>query len=238
MIKTIHRSESRGHSLYEWLDSKHNFSFSGYSDPKRMHFGALRVLNDDIIQENSGFGKHPHDNMEIITIPIDGSLRHADSMGHEQIIGVNEVQVMSAGTGIYHSEYNASKTNAANFLQLWIFPDKQNVKPVYDQKMFSIVKAKNCWQALVTSIHDDQESSLKIHQDAIISRTVLSSGNSINYQLKSTNHGSFLFIISGEIEIDNEVFFERDAIGISDITSFTLKANKTSYILNIEVPKF
>ncbi len=236
MKKIIHRANSRGQSKYDWLDSKHSFSFAEYSDTERVHFGALRVLNDDIIQAKAGFGKHPHDNMEIITIPIDGALKHADSMGHEQIISVNEVQVMSAGTGIYHSEYNASNTNASNFLQLWIFPNRKNIKPTYDQKKFDTEKAKNSWQILVSSIDNKKDDSLTIHQNAIISRVFLAQNFEIAYQADSTSYGCFLFVISGEIEIDGEKYFERDAIGLSDIINFTIKANKESHILNIEVP--
>ncbi|MDA3906307.1 MAG: pirin family protein [Bacteroidales bacterium] len=237
MTKVIHRANSRGTSKYDWLDSKHNFSFANYNDNQRMHFGALRVLNDDIIDAGSGFGKHPHDNMEIITIPIDGALKHSDSMGHEQIISENEVQVMSAGTGIFHSEHNASDTEAANFLQLWIYPNKKNVKPVYYQKSFDTKQANNAWQKLVSSCDSGSNQMLTIHQDAIISRVFLSKDYEIDYSLDQNSFGSFLFIVSGEIEIDGEKYFERDALGISDISNFSLKATKYSYVLNIEVPK-
>lgn len=236
MTKIIHRANSRGQSKYNWLDSKHNFSFADYSNPERIHFGALRVLNDDIIQAGAGFGKHPHDNMEIITIPIDGALKHADSMGHEQIIGVNEVQVMSAGTGIFHSEYNASDAKAANFLQLWIFPNKKNVKPVYSQKQFDPKKAENAWQILVSGIDNKSNGSLTIHQNATISRAFLSKNFEIDYTLDLSSFGSFLFVVSGEIEMDGEKYFERDAIGLTDLSNLTIKANKNSYVLNIEVP--
>lgn len=237
MAKIIHRANSRGQSKYDWLDSKHSFSFANYVDNERVHFGALRVLNDDIIDAASGFGKHPHDNMEIITIPIDGALRHSDSMGHEQVINANEVQVMSAGTGIFHSEYNASNTEASNFLQLWIFPNKKNVKPVYNQKPFDPKKAKNAWQMLVSGIDNKSNGSLTIHQNARISRAFLSENFEIDYPLDPSSFGSFLFVVSGEIEIDGEKYFERDAIGLTEITNFTIKANKNSYVLNIEVPK-
>jgi redox-sensitive bicupin YhaK (pirin superfamily) len=237
MTKIVHKANSRGQSKYEWLDSKHNFSFANYSNSERINFGALRVLNDDIIEASSGFGKHPHDNMEIITIPIDGALKHSDSMGHEQIIGENEVQVMSAGTGIIHSEYNASDTKAANFLQLWIFPNKKNVKPVYNQKSFDTKKAYNAWQILVTGLDNKSNNGLTINQNATISRAFLSKDYEIDYSLDPSSFGSFLFIVSGEIEIDGERYYERDAIGLSDIKSFSIKAIKESFILNIEVPK-
>jgi len=236
MKKIIHRADTRGRSYYEWLNSKHNFSFAGYTDRDRVHFGALRVLNDDIVQPGTGFGKHPHDNMEIISIPIKGALMHEDSMHHKQIINENEVQVMSAGTGIFHSEYNASETEPVNFLQIWIFPDTRNVKPVYDQKLFDPVMAINKWQKLVTSIEDKKSETLKIHQHATISRTMLDENSEINYTPYRTNYGSFLFVIKGEIEIDNDTFSERDAVGVTGTKDFKIKARKYSYILNIEVP--
>jgi quercetin 2,3-dioxygenase len=236
MEKIIHRANTRGRSQYDWLDSKHNFSFAGYTDRNRVHFGALRVLNDDIVQPGTGFSKHPHDNMEIISIPIKGALKHEDSMHHQQIINENEVQVMSAGTGIFHSEYNASETEPVNFLQLWIYPNKRNVKPVYDQKLFDPAKAKNKWQKLVTSLEDDMGETLKIHQNATISRVMLDENSEINYSLDRTNYGSFLFVIKGEIEIDNDTFSERDAVGLTETKDFKIKAKKDSYILNIDVP--
>lgn len=237
MKKFIHKANSRGQSKNDWLNSKHNFSFANYMDNQRIHFGALRVLNDDIIEPNMGFGNHPHDNMEIITIPIDGALRHADSMGHEQIIGVDEVQVMSAGTGIFHSEFNASKTEASNFLQLWIFPNKKNVKPVYNQRYFDRNQAQNIWQKLVSSINENNSESLSIQQNASISRAIISKGFEIEYHLKSDSYGSFLFVINGEIEIDGEKYKDRDAIGITETRSFKINAIKDTYVLNIEVPK-
>ncbi len=234
MAKIIHKADTRGQSKYDWLDSKHSFSFAGYSNPDRVHFGALRVLNDDIIQAGKGFGKHPHDNMEIITIPLYGALKHSDSMGHEQIISVNEVQVMSAGTGIFHSEYNASDSEDANFLQLWIFPNKKNVRPIYNQEYFDPTDAKNNWQKLVTS--KENENTLKIQQDACISRALLVKNLELKYSLSPSSYGCFLFVINGEIEIDGETFSARDAIGLSDLSEFTIKAKQDSYVLNVEVP--
>lgn len=236
MIKIIHKANTRGQSKYDWLDSKHNFSFAGYKNPERVHFGALRVLNDDIIQAGKGFGKHPHDNMEIITIPLNGALKHSDSMSHEQIISVNEVQVMSAGTGIYHSEYNASDSEDANFLQLWIYPNRKDVKPVYDQKYFNPSKAKNRWQKLVTSIDQEDKNLLTIHQNAHISRTFVDKDFELNYKLAKSSYGSFLFVIDGEIDIDGETYSARDAIGLSSLSEFKIKAKQNSYVLNIEAP--
>lgn len=237
MTRIIHRANTRGISKYDWLDSKHSFSFSDYRNPERVRFGALRVLNDDIIEAGSGFGKHPHDNMEIITIPINGALKHMDSMGHKQIIDINEVQVMSAGSGIFHSEFNASEENAANFLQLWIFPDTKNVKPVYNQNYFDPKEAENKWQMLVTDTNNKSEKVLGIRQKATISRTFLTKDFEINYTLNSGSFGCYLFVISGEIELDGERFSDRDAVGLSDISGFKIKATQNVYMLNIEIPK-
>lgn len=236
MDKIIHKSNSRGHSNYHWLDSRHSFSFAGYHDNNRVHFGALRVLNDDIIEGGGGFDTHPHDNMEIITIPVYGGLKHKDSMGHEQIIAENEIQVMSAGTGIFHSEFNASETEKANFLQLWIYPNKKNIKPVYNQKYFKASEALNKWQFLVSSLDFPLEDTLTIQQDATISRLILNAEKEIDYRVQPNSLGVYLFIISGEIEIDGESYVNRDAIGIKNITDLIIKAKKDSLVLNIEIP--
>jgi hypothetical protein len=236
MKTLIHRAKSRGSSKYDWLDSKHNFSFAGYSDRERVRFGALRVLNDDIVKPGTGFGKHPHDNMEIISIPLKGALKHKDSMNHEQVIGENEVQAMSAGTGIFHSEFNASETEAVNFLQLWIYPKVKNVKPVYDQKYFDPAEAKNKWQKLVAGVENSDKSLLAIQQQAEIARVMLEAGREINYTPQRTSYGCFLFVVQGKIEIDGETYLERDAVGITEAADFELKALEDSYVLNIEVP--
>ncbi len=236
MNKIIHKSDSRGHSQYQWLDARHSFSFASYHDNNRIHFGALRVLNDDIIKGGGGFDTHPHDNMEIITIPIHGTLLHKDSMGHEQRISENEVQVMTAGSGIFHSEYNANDTEEMNLLQIWIYPNKKNVKPVYDQKYFKASEALNNWQFLVSHIDHKLENTLTIQQDANISRAIINRDNEIKYSLQPNSYGSYIFVISGEIEIDGESYSDRDAIGIVNTTELIIKAKKDSYILNIEVP--
>jgi len=236
MKKIIHRADSRGRSKFSWLDSKHNFSFAGYTDRERIHFGALRVLNDDIVAPGSGFGRHPHDNMEIISIPLEGALKHKDSMNHEQLISENEVQVMTAGTGIFHSEFNASETNEVNFLQLWIYPNKKNSKPVYDQKYFDPEKAINRWQKLVSGLEQKDPEVLTIQQDAIISRLILQKDFKINYRPKRTSYGCFLFVIYGSVEIDGETFFDRDGVGLSKMEEISVKVLSDAYILNIEVP--
>ena len=231
MIKTIHKAKTRGYANHGWLESHHTFSFANYYDPERVRFGNLRVLNDDIIQPAMGFGKHPHDNMEIISIPIFGSLQHEDSMGHRQIIGENEVQVMSAGSGIFHSEYNASNEKEANFLQIWILPLLKNIKPVYSQLYFDPSEANNNWQILV----DNENGPLKVNQNTIISRVVLDKGNEISYRLREKSDSSYLFVIGGTIEIDGEEFTERDGIGLEQINEFKLKALEKSIVLNIEL---
>jgi hypothetical protein len=235
MKSIIYKAGSRGHFENEWLNTRYSFSFADYFDRSRVHFGALRVLNDDIIQPNGGFGKHPHDNMEIITVPLSGKLVHQDSMGHEQEIKVNEVQVMSAGSGIFHSEFNASQTDECHLLQIWIYPSVKNIKPRYDQKYFDPELAKNNWQFLVSG-HDNSNGALPIHQNAKISRLILSSGNNKSYTLSEQSFGSFVFVIKGEIEIENNKLLERDSISIYNTKTFRIKAKRDSHILNIEVP--
>jgi quercetin 2,3-dioxygenase len=234
MNTLLHKSESRGHFDYGWLNTYHTFSFARYYDAQRVNFGALRVLNDDIIKPGEGFGRHPHDNMEIITIPITGSVLHRDSMGHEEVIKAGEIQVMSAGTGIFHEEYNASESEDTSLLQIWIFPKEKNIKPVYNQTFFEKEPAKNSWQKLVT--HNEPET-LHIHQDAVISRTLLEAGKELTYTLQDTSFGSYLFIIDGEAEVDGQVLGKRDGLGVSGTKSFTVKAKKDSYVLNLEIPE-
>jgi quercetin 2,3-dioxygenase len=235
MKTIIYRANTRGHFENDWLNTHYSFSFADYFDISRMNFGTLRVLNDDIIKPSSGFGKHPHDNMEIITIPISGILSHKDSMGHQQEIKENEVQVMSAGTGIFHSEFNASTVEECSLLQIWIYPNLHNVKPTYDQKLFESEKSVNQWQVLVNGV-DSINGSLTINQNAKISRLKLGANNSVDYAINEASYGSFVFIISGEIEIANENLKERDAIGIYDTKEFKIKAIRDSYLINIEVP--
>lgn len=236
MKKTIYKANTRGHFQNEWLNTNYSFSFADYYDRNRMNFGALRVLNDDIIQPSTGFGKHPHDNMEIITIPLKGSLSHQDSMGHKQAIKENEVQVMSAGTGIFHSEFNDSPEEEVSLLQIWVYPSKRNIQPSYDQKPFDLSGASNNWQVLVSGF-EAINGSLVINQNAKISRVFLAPGTKINYQINEQSYGSFVFIIEGDVQIEGEKLSKRDAIGISGTENFSMLANSGSYILNIEVPE-
>jgi len=233
MKTTLYKNENRGHFDHGWLKTWHSFSFGAYYDPKNIHFGALRVLNDDIIAGGTGFDMHPHDNMEIITIPLDGALQHKDSMGHTQIIEKNEIQVMSAGAGIYHAEYNASSKDDAKILQIWIFPDKKDLEPRYDQFKYSL-KNKNNFELLV----GPQKANAKtwINQNAFVSFGKFSGRIGYNYSVIEKNNGLFLFVISGSIRLNDILLNSRDAIGISDSENISFKTENDSEILAIEVP--
>lgn len=237
-MKTItHKADSRGFANHGWLQANHSFSFAGFYNPDKVHFGALRVLNDDIIAPKMGFGTHPHDNMEIITIPLKGVLKHKDNMGDEWIpVLPGEVQVMSAGTGVQHSEINGSNEEHLSLFQIWVFPDEQNVKPRYDQKKFDVNERKNKLQTLVTSFKDDHKESLKIHQNAVISRIDLDRTSEFEYKLKSKNHGVYIMNINGKVLIDNQVLESRDAIGVSETDTFKISVEEDSSLLFIEVP--
>ncbi|MFY9152211.1 MAG: pirin family protein [Prolixibacteraceae bacterium] len=235
MKLTIHRAGCRGHANHGWLKTWHSFSFASYYNPDRMHFGALRVLNDDIISAGMGFGTHPHDNMEIITIVLDGELAHRDSMGNGSVIRPGEVQVMSAGTGIQHSEYNHSEINEVGLLQIWIFPDKKNVEPRYGQARFQEEEMKGKWRTVVSP--DGKDESLWIHQQAWFSLGEFEPETVVNYSLKKPGNGIYLFLISGEMEIGAEKLNARDAICIEEIDSeINLKTIKTTKMLVLEVP--
>jgi len=232
-----YKASDRGYANYDWLQANYSFSFANYYNPGKENFGALRVLNDDIIQGGMGFGEHPHNNMEIITIPLEGALKHKDSMSEKWIpLGAGEVQVMSAGTGIIHAERNNSPTDFINLFQTWIIPEKMAVEPAYDQMKFEAVDRKNKLQTMVTSYRDKSENTLKIHQDAKISRIDLGENKDFKYNLLSKNHGVYLMLISGEIHVENNELNTRDAVGISETNNFSLIAKKDSEILFIEVP--
>ena len=237
MKTIIHKAESRGFANHGWLQANHSFSFANWYDPEKVHFGALRVLNDDVIAPKMGFGTHPHNNMEIITIPLGGELKHRDSMYNEwQSFYPGEVQVMSAGTGIQHSEINGSVDKHLSLFQIWIIPNKQNVEPRYDQKTFKEENRKNKLQTLVTSIDENHEGSLKIHQDAVISRIDLDKNQNFKYQLKSKNHGVYVMTIHGNVTINDNSLQTRDAIGVSETEDFEIKSLDDSQLLFIEVP--
>ena len=230
----LHLSETRGRADFGWLKSRHTFSFADYYNPSRMNFGALRVLNDDRILGGTGFGTHPHQNMEIISIPISGGLQHEDSFGHNQVIQQGEVQVMSAGTGIAHSEFNASPTEEAQFLQIWILPKKLNIQPRYDQKKFDLIERKNKFQLVVSN--DGRDGSLKINQDAFLSLVDIEEGTSLTYSKKMAQNGVYFFLIDGEADVGGENLRPRDAVGFKNTDHIEAKALQPSQLLVIEVP--
>jgi hypothetical protein len=234
MKYSIIKSTTRGGADHGWLQAKHSFSFAQFYDEKMIHFGQLRVLNDDIIAPGMGFGTHPHDNMEIVTIPLSGAISHRDSTGGEGTIPAGDVQVMSAGSGVTHSEFNASKTEFLNLFQIWIFPDKKNVEPRYDQKSFDVKSLPNQFHLLVSP--DARQNSLMIHQDAFIKRGVFDAGSVISLALENTSNGIYMMVIDGEISINDEELRKRDAISITDTSSVDLQIVKTADILVIEVP--
>jgi hypothetical protein len=236
MKSTIYPAKERGHVNLGWLDSFHSFSFGQYYDPKKVNFGALRVVNDDSVAGGGGFGMHPHDNMEIITIPLEGNLAHKDSTGNEGIIRKGDVQIMSAGTGLRHSEYNASASEFAKFLQIWVFPKLKNIKPTYSQKSFDLNDRKNNWQVVVSPEKSDQ--SLNINQDSKFSLLDLDAGKSISYQMTWKNAGLYLFVIEGEVKIANYSLSKRDALGISETEAVLLEAGSNSQLLAIEIPMY
>lgn len=237
MKAIVHKADARGFADYGWLQANHSFSFANFHNPNKMQFGALRVLNDDTIAPKMGFSTHAHDNMEIITIPLKGELKHKDSMANSWLtVKENEVQVMSAGSGLEHSEINGSLEAHLSLFQIWIIPNKENVSPRYDQKNFEIEGRKNKLQILVSSIDEDFDGSLKIHQDAIISRIDLSKDENFIYNIKSSTHGVYVMNIDGEVEINSENLKIRDAIGVSEVESFEIKSKEDSKILFIEVP--
>lgn len=236
MAKVVfHPANQRGHADHGWLNAHHSFSFAGWYDPSRIHFGALRVLNDDIVKGGMGFGKHPHDNMEIITIILDGKLAHKDSMGHEQNILPGEVQVMSAGSGVFHSEFNPDPHKEVNLFQTWIFPNKRNVVPRYDQKAFTEEGRINELQLLVSPM-DNEDDGLKIHQDAWIYRTTLGQGISVAHTLHTPGHGAYIMVIEGSVMINDQKLNKRDALGVSETENVEITALKNSDVILFEVP--
>jgi len=235
MKTVLHRADSRGFADHGWLKSKHSFSFASYHNPVRMGFGKLRVINDDSVAPGQGFGTHPHQNMEIVSIPLSGSLKHKDSEGNEAIIKHGEVQLMSAGTGVYHSEYNAKDDEDVNFLQIWVLPEKLGIKPRYDQKVFDVNERRDKWQTIVAPMGKDS-ASVEINQQAWFKLVDLSPNKEIEYQTKKPNNGVYFFLLDGELEMAGETLGRRDALGISESSNFKLKAIKESQVLAIEVP--
>ena len=234
MKSIFYPANERGTSDHGWLKANFSFSFAGYYHPDKVHFGALRVLNDDIIAGGMGFGTHPHDNMEIITIPLHGALEHKDSMGNIGIIHSGEVQVMSAGTGVEHSEYNHSKTESANTLQIWLFPKFRNIEPRYDQRDFKDAFKLNEFTTLVTG--DKNVDALWINQDATFSMGEFEADKTITYDIKNAGNGTYVFVLEGAVKINNQVLNKKDALAVVDISSITIDTQATTRLLIIEVP--
>lgn len=234
MGQVLHKADSRGLAEHGWLLSRHTFSFADYHDPQRMGFGLLRVLNDDIVKPAMGFGTHPHENMEIISIPLSGSLRHRDSMGNIHVVTGGEVQVLSAGSGITHSEYNNSEHEDVNFLQIWIYPKEQNISPCYGQQCFDPQGRKNRFQVLVSPAAD--AGSIRINQDAWISLACFDVGVELNYRKQQATNGVYFFLISGAVIIAGQQLVARDGLGISAGDESIVKASESAELLAIEVP--
>jgi quercetin 2,3-dioxygenase len=234
MKKVIHRAADRGHANHGWLDAHHSFSFAGYHDPSKVHFGMLRVLNDDIIAAGKGFGAHPHDNMEIVTVPLSGSLQHRDNTGHSEIIKSGDVQIMSAGSGIQHSEANASATDSLNLLQIWVFPKLENITPRYEQKTFHEKDRVNKFQIVVSPVKE--EGGVWINQDAWFSLAEIDANITLKYDRHKENNGMYLFLIEGQIGVEGEILNKRDAIGLSETGTISISATGKSKLLVIEIP--
>jgi len=234
MEKIIVRANERGLADHGWLQARHTFSFAGYYNPERVHFGTLRVFNDDIVAGGMGFGMHPHDNMEIVTIPIKGSLEHKDSQGNHGVITNGEVQVMSAGSGINHSEFNHSKDEDVNLMQIWVFTRTRDIEPRYDQKKFDPEGRKNKFQVVVSP--EENKESLWVNQYVYFNLGDFDKGQNVKYERKLKNNGLWIFMIEGEAEIAGEKLGRRDSIGITDADDIEIKFSEDSQILVMDVP--
>lgn len=236
MKRVLHKADTRGLADHGWLQSRHTFSFANYHDPERMGFGLLRVINDDIVQPSKGFDTHPHKNMEIVSIPISGELLHQDSMGNTQHIRAGEVQIMSAGTGITHSEYNGSDSEPVAFLQIWVLPKFQNIEPRYGQRLFSCNDRKNKFQIVVSPDKDSDESAIRINQDVWFLRGDFDTGQTGSYRIKREGNGMYFFVIEGAVTIADEQLQRRDAIGFEDATEINFEVAEDCQLLIIDVP--
>lgn len=236
MTTKIYNSNLRGTADFGWLKANFSFSFGNYYNPEQIQFGMLRVLNDDTIAAGTGFGTHPHANMEIITIPLEGGLKHQDSMGNEGVIRFGEVQVMSAGTGIQHSEMNASQEVQAKTLQLWVFPDREDVTPRYDQKSFDIENQINTFVNIVSPNDKNNGNALWVYQQTFFNLGIFEKNTSTIYKVNNAENGVYLFLIEGEIEVNNQILNAKDAMGIVNFEEFEIKINSKAKILLVEVP--
>ena len=234
MKTLLFKAADRGSADYGWLKPNYYFSFAQYHNPAKVHFGLLRVLNDDFIAGGGKFPTHPHDNMEIVTIPFTGAIKHNDSTGGEGVIQAGDIQIMSAGSGVQHSEANASATEPVTLFQVWIFPKERNIKPRYDQKTFDVTERTNKWQTVVSPVEAD--NALWINQDARFSLTNLEAGAAINYTNAFKNNGVFLVVINGSVEVGGQQLNKRDALGISETEDFIVKASEDAELLAIEIP--
>jgi hypothetical protein len=234
MKKTVHKADTRGVAEHGWLSSRHTFSFAEYRDPERMGFGLLRVINDDVVQPDMGFGTHPHENMEIISIPLTGELRHHDSMGNTQHIKAGEVQIMSAGTGLTHSEYNGSDSEPVNFLQIWVIPKERDIEPRYDQKLFSADERQGQFQNVVSP--DKNDGGVWINQDAWFWLGDFKAGQSDTYTVKRAANGAYFFVLDGAVAIAGEQLERRDGIAIEDVANVDFEASEACQLLVMDVP--
>lgn len=234
MNTTLHLANTRGHANHGWLNSYHTFSFAGYHNPDRIHFGVLRVLNDDTVAGGMGFGTHPHDNMEIISIPLAGTLEHRDNTGNHGIIRPGDVQVMSAGTGIAHSEKNQSSSEEVKFLQIWVFPNKRNVPPRYDQQSFRAEDRHNRFQQVLSPNPDD--AGVWVHQDAWFHLADFEAGFATEYTLKKPGNGVYVFVLEGDATVAGQALHRRDGFGIWDTASLRVQAGSATRLLLMEVP--
>ena len=235
MNTVFHPAASRGHANHGWLNTHHTFSFAGYYNPERMHFGVLRVLNDDEVVAGRGFGSHPDDNMEIISLPLEGDLEHKDSMGNTTVIREGDIQVMSAGTGVVHSEKNKNLDRGVKFLQIWVFPRERDVKPRYDQLHLDTAREEGRWNLVLTP--EPREGAVWIHQDAFFSIARFAGDQAIGYDLNREGHGVYLFVLEGEVRVNGHHLGRRDGMGITDTTSFNVTAGPGgARVLAMEVP--
>jgi len=235
MKTTLHKSNTRGSADHGWLKTNFTFSFADYYNPERIHFGKLRVLNDDTIAPGKGFGLHPHDNMEIITIPLAGAVKHTDNTGGNEIISRGQVQVMSAGTGIWHSEFNASDSEELSLLQIWIFPDQNGLKPRYETQTYDFKQLSNELK-LVAGSSKLEGSHLKINQQAYVSFGKMDHGQQLTYSFYIPGNGAYIFLIEGHLSIDNNTLERRDGIGIEDTNQLNFESLEKSEFVIFEIP--
>ncbi len=234
MKKILHKAESRGHANHGWLNSYHTFSFANYYDPARMNFGVLRVLNDDEVAPGMGFGTHPHQNMEIVSIPLEGDLEHKDSMGNVAVIRAGDIQAMSAGTGVSHSEYNKNRDTPVKFLQIWILPKKANVTPRYDQITLNPDKLKNRFTQIISPNPEDE--GIWIHQDAWFHLGVFDAGKTQTYNFRKSGNGLYVFMLEGSCKVAGETLEKRDGLGIWETDSLEFHMENPCRLLLMEVP--